>query len=341
MYLGMVYAMMSIGVLGFVVWSHHMYSVGLDVSGSFILFSQLKFIAIQSGIIRYFTKGSTENIDRTKEILFGSLLGDGKLELPPRGVNARFGFTQNEGQKDYFIFVCNSLSMLCSAKYREIEYIDKRTGKTYKSLNFWTKALPMLTEFYHLWYSNKVKQVPTDLSLLTPLALAHWVAQRGLWQGKSLYLCTDGFDLLDIQRLKEYLIHKLNIKCTIHKKPGRNYRIYILVNSIQTVKDIISPYELKTTSEYKTDNNLALRPCLSFNTKRLLAKLSKRGVNPYETKKFYSTKDDKPNYFVPGLKYDNADLLKEEIVKENKARSGVYLWKKNLDGNCYIGVVLI
>lgn len=41
--------------------------------------------------------------NETKEIIFGSLLGDGKMELQPRALNSRFGFTQSLEKKEYFL----------------------------------------------------------------------------------------------------------------------------------------------------------------------------------------------------------------------------------------------
>lgn len=154
---------------------------------------------------------------KSKEIILGSLLGDGSLKIHPRYRNARFSFRHSVKQKDYFFWKTSELKEISG----DLCYWEQKSdGFGGKKLRYQSLALPSLTELYALTHNKGQMSINQQwLNELTPLSLATWWLDDGslIVNGRRGVFCTDPFPYEAQNKLAIYLEKRWKIKVKVAK----------------------------------------------------------------------------------------------------------------------------
>ena len=189
---------------------------------------------------------------KSKEIILGSLLGDGSLKIHRPYKNARFSFRHSIVQKEYFLWKVKSLREIAGKNSVFLQKNDHGFSKNPK-LRFQSKALSELSELYKLTHKRgKLKIRRKWLNTMSPLSLAIWWQDDGsiVANGRKGVFCTDGFEKKSVKIIANYLKKVWGIKTNIspvEKKRGSKKEIYwrLYIRSTEELKKffrIILPY---------------------------------------------------------------------------------------------------
>ncbi len=202
-----------------------------------------KFRRVDPVETRGYDASMEELTNQCKEIILGSLLGDGSLVIPKRYKRARFEFRHAISQKEYFLWKVSQLKEISGDNCFQIQPADGWSKK--EKLHYHSRVHLALTELYYLARpEGKLCLRDEWLKLLTPISLMVWWLDDGslvknLRQG---IFCTGGFSRYDLLTLSQYLKDKWGVKNRI----GRRAKYYQLrIYSTEELKKflrLILPY---------------------------------------------------------------------------------------------------
>lgn len=142
--------------------------------------------------------------DRCREMILGSLLGDGSLKLYPRYRNARFSFRHSSANREYFFWKVEQLKEISGTNH--VWEQDGPDGWGQDKLRYQSAALESLTELFRLTHPHGQFRIRRKwLNQLSCLSLCVWWLDDGsLLNGKQGVICTDGFSYEELLLVVRY-----------------------------------------------------------------------------------------------------------------------------------------
>ena len=178
-----------------------------------------------------------------KEYIFGTMLGDGNLRLLGKHKNTVFGRTNHSLKQ--LSYCAHKQEILYNLTYsvKQHEVYNKDYNKIYQKCYFCFKPNTELLPFYYNFYGNhNIKDIPQDLSLLTPKALAWWFMDDGYASsGCSISIATCSFSLEGLLRLKDFLKKTYDLNIEIQK----DFKIYFHKESAIKFYNLTKDYIIK------------------------------------------------------------------------------------------------
>lgn len=207
-----------------------------------------------------------------KDLLIGTLLGDGNLQTNNKGRTWRYRALHKLGHKEYLFHKYEIMKPLCNSPPIDANIWDERMKKYYQRSYFNTLVRDELRHYGNLFYtfdsqcSQMVKDVPKSIEhFLTPQAIAFWYMDDGsikeLGSGNIMRICTESFSEHGVKRLQKALSSRFGIEKTSlsarknSQKILTGYRLMILEGSALDFRDLIQPYLVPCMKYKVTDGH--------------------------------------------------------------------------------------